>query len=352
MKIKLQKIENKLGEIKFRKKLADQHLGKEFFFKGQPDQKAILKELIKRNQNTSKDIFLLLKKGVAISPFLEIGAEKGQRSMLLVNKYKAQGFAGDLSLESLQTAEALRKPLKLNKLPTLICFDAYNLPFRDNSIPFIFFYETLHHFPDPKPILDEAFRVVRSDGHVFLAEEPVKQLFNLKLWRRDFNLNKFEKILKYTLILPFLSTIGKSEVEHGILEETFWLDVWEKALSTYPYCEAWLKPIFWGSEDYVEKKKGQTNGWLKPGIFTTLLLALQGGGIKCLAKVDKDERKDVYSKNILDLLTCPECKQGKQLTKIKNQFVCSSCKLHFPIISGVIMLLPKVLMNTLYSDLK
>src|SRR3990172_208407 len=179
MTSKKQTLENQLGEVTFRKKLSEQHKGKKLYFEGQPTKDVILEEFQKRIEVTKEDFDKLLGKGLPLSPFLEIGAEKCQRAMFLVNKLGLNGFAADLSYESLKSARDFLKPLGFTKLPKRICLDAYHLPFRDNSIPLIFYYETLHHFPDPKPVLDEAYRVLRSDGALFFNDEPIKQLLNL-----------------------------------------------------------------------------------------------------------------------------------------------------------------------------
>lgn len=345
---KSQSLEEKLAEVTFRDKLVKQHLGKKTYFKGQPDKDVILQELKTRVEATKNDFNILIQKKITISPFLEIGAEKGQRAMYLVNKLDASGFAADISFESLKSAGDLLEPLEYNKLPIRICVDAYHLPFKDNSLPLVFFYETLHHFPNPKPVLDEAFRVLRSDGHLFFSEEPVKQITNLRLWRRDYNLRTLEKVLKYTLILPFLSTIGKSEVEHGVLEKTFWLDIWEKSLDRYDKVEVEVKPIFFGKSQRI-KKNNKKRGWLKPDVPRKILLATQGGGITALASVNKDLKKDVFSKNIFDLLSCPTCPHKTSLIFNKNKASCKICKDTYKIKNGIFVLLPKKIERELYG---
>src|SRR3989338_2026371 len=154
---KLQPLSAKLGEVKFRQKLVRQHLGKENLFDGEPDHKEIITILKERVNSTQKIFKKLQVRGVTLSPFLEIGAEKGQRSMVLVNDFGATGFGSDISYQSLKSAAEFAKILGFKKLPTLVCCDAYQLPFTSGSIPFIFCFETLHHFPDPTPIIKELY---------------------------------------------------------------------------------------------------------------------------------------------------------------------------------------------------
>ena len=90
-----------------------------------------------------------------ISPFIEIGAERCQRSLVMQNDFRADGAAVDISYDRLKSADYYRKVFKKEKMPVRICCDAYNLPFLNNFVPFIFCYETLHHFLDPSPIVNE-----------------------------------------------------------------------------------------------------------------------------------------------------------------------------------------------------
>ncbi len=346
---KKQAIANKVGEVYFRKKLVSQHLGENLYFRGQPTKPQIIQELAKRVQLTDKDFQDLIKRKILLSPFLEIGAEKCQRSIYLVNKLGLSGFAGDISFESLVSAEQFKHMLHYHTMPIRVCLDAYHLPFPDSSLQFVFFYETLHHFPHPLPILKEAYRVVRNGGYIFFGEEPVKQLLNLRLWRRDFCLNTFEKLLKYTLILPFLSTIGKSETDNDVLEETFWIDTWEESLNMFALAEAQLTPYKIGRSITFYKNNKHQSKWLDPPLLHKILLAVQGGGIKVLARVFKKETSCSEYNNLHNLLACPQCKINSQLKFTMKYIYCTNCKIKYPVKKGVYILLPKELSKKLYN---
>lgn len=51
--------------------------------------------------------------------------------------------------------------------------DIENLPYQDNQFDAIFVHSALHHFPDLKPVLSEAHRVLKS-GRLFFIQEPNK----------------------------------------------------------------------------------------------------------------------------------------------------------------------------------
>lgn len=325
----VQSLNNQRGEIAFRK-----HHDKSAISPYLPNHVQLQDILRLRNIATTKIISSLQSQNICLSPFLEIGAEYAQRSTLLVNKFNLSGFALDLSLDSLTAAKIFAQKLNFKKLPLLICADAYHLPFATNSLPFVFCFETLHHFPHPGPIISEALRVTSS--HFYFGEEPISQLINLHLWRRDYHLTPLETLLKKLYLLPFLSDIGKSEVDHGILENTFWLDTWANAITQHATID--IKPFFWGPSTHS----------LNPNIFIKFLLALQGGGISALLTkqfVTMSDNRVTTSDSLLNLLCCPVCRAKLDLIRLR----CPKCRQRFVQKKGVYILLPEMQRKHLYN---
>src|SRR4030066_1499512 len=95
---KVQDIKAKKGEIAFRSKVFRKETLEE---KNKVQMLRIIRDRVKKSD---LQLAQLSKQKVVFSPFLEIGAERCQRSMLLTEKYEAIGFALDISFYSLKSA--------------------------------------------------------------------------------------------------------------------------------------------------------------------------------------------------------------------------------------------------------
>lgn len=341
---------NKIGEIEFRRKLAEQFKGEKTVFPFEPNTSEFSSILKSRIKDYTKYFTRLQEKKIPFNLYLEIGGGVGQAAMLIENNFNASGFTSDISFETLVIADKYKKELLLKKMPIRIACDVYNLPFRNRSIPFIFTFQTLHHFPDPHPILREINRVLTPGGYLYFHEEPISQTMNLNLWRRGHHLSHFEKILKLFLILHFVSKIGKSEVEHNILEETFSIDMWEKALNIFPKVDANL--IIFPVGFSITRKKRNNKNWLKPSLPKRILLAFMGGGIEALCQ-KAGKINNIYTNSPFEHLGCPQCKHKPKLHYEKNKEIlsCNICKTSFPKVKGVYFLFSKKQQKLLYPHL-
>lgn len=343
---KAQTLQNKKGEVEFRKKLSLQFQGKASPYPGEPSEseyKSIVKDRIKDYIGYFNN---LKKQNIPLGPYLELGGGVGQGAMLLENKFGASGFTCDISYETLRLGDKYLKHLNYKKMPIRICADIYNLPFRSGSIPFIFTFQTLHHLPDPKPVLEEVKKVLAPGGYFYFNEEPVAQTFNLNLWRRDRNLRWFEKLLKATIILHFISRIGKAENDNNILEETFSLKVWEKALNIFPKVHVTIKVFPFGPTITLEKTN--KSGWLQPPFWKRFLLNILGGGIVAICQ--KEHGKKQIEDTLLNLLACPNCIHKPKLSVFDAHLFCNVCKSSFKKRNSVFMLFSKKQEKLLYSQ--
>jgi ubiquinone/menaquinone biosynthesis C-methylase UbiE len=331
-----QSINQKRAEVQFRKLLSQQHQGKKVFFPNEMTANEMEVELTKRIDRTQEDFLKLIKKNICISPFLEIGTEYGIRAAFLTSNFKAHGYGLDIAQAPLESAILLAKKFNFNKLPRFICADAYHLPFADNSFPFVFCYQTLHHFPNPQLIIEEIYRVLKPGGYFFFNEEPVSQKLNLHLFRRPTKLGWQYKLLKYTGLLPFISDIGKTETDYGILETSFSLSTWQKILSLFTRKSITIEPLF-GAK--LAPRFGTS--FLHIPIYTNLHLALLGGGISAVCQKNGrfGTRGPVH-------LICPD--DGRVLKKKQRTLYCLQCRRIFSW-NKVLRLLPKKLEDELYG---
>ena len=154
----------------------------------------------------------------------------------------------------------------------------------------------------------------------------------------------WKKILKYILILPFISTIGKTETDHHILENTFSLKTWEKSLEPFKSATAWVNSYPRGLESKIPKIT--TANWLKPSILTRAFISFTGGGIKILAQKNFSSPY-TYSIKKDNILSCPTCHKT-----LNSSLVCPACHTRYPAIKNIKLLLNKKLMAKLYPQLK
>lgn len=338
------------GEIEFRAKLSRQHVSGEvllpdYYRKEQHDE--ILRT---RVAATLKKMTELEGRGIPLSPFLELGAERGQRSLVLVNDFGADGFAVDISYHQLRTVEHFARLFQRDRLPIRVCCDAYHLPFRSNAFPFVFCYEFLHHFPSLPPILAEIHRVI-GNGYLYFAEEPFRKLWRLVLYQQRHKIYSEAAAKKHRLVKlleEFISEQHCDEVEHGIVEN-YDISVrdWRAALARFDEVEATLV----SSNGMRSRLKGRV------GLRNVPNLVL-GGNIAALCRkttpAGRRPGADLY-----DLLACPSCTVPSEgggldrppLVREGDRFRCSRCRVDYGSRDGILFLLPREECQQLYPDL-
>jgi len=191
----------------------------------------------------------LLLRGRAISPFLEIGCETAPISLALVNRLGCEGIAADISLDSLKAVDAYRERLGLEKNPIRVCCDAHNLPLAAGSVPLVVSWGTLHHFPDPGPVVDEVRRVLRDDGTFFVGEEPVRRKLSLNIGS-TYSLNRMGAMQRSLLrlrLLPWIFRIdGREAIEWGGVEGKFSVKQWRSILERFEDVRLRFSPYLTG----------------------------------------------------------------------------------------------------------
>ena len=296
--------------------------------------------LVERMTRTFEEVNQLRQQGIPIAPYVEIGAERGQRSLVMENDLGVTGAAVDLSFDTLKSCDYYSRVFNKSKVPLRICCDAEKLPFKSNSVPFVFCYETLHHFPDPAPIVREIHRILHPGRLFFFAEEPYKKVFHLNLYKtkkiysKDYlQIGIIRKTLDFFLhrnrlmkLITELSRIMTSQSRRG---NAPW-EIFDEKRVTLQSLRV-LKTNLFEQNQYVR----------------FILAYLFGGGISglCCKSGELLEQKS----SIRDLLSCPTCVDGS--LKHNNQFLlCSQCGKSYPILDGVVFLLPYDKLQVLYPE--
>jgi SAM-dependent methyltransferase/uncharacterized protein YbaR (Trm112 family) len=342
-----QSIENIKSEIRFREKLARQHVDGEAVlddYIAKADHDVLMRE---RVDTTYADMKRLQDNGVILDPFIELGAERGQRSLVLANDFKARGFALDISFAQLKTmgywSQFFNKPV----LPVRVCCNIYSLPFQGNSLNFAFCYQFLHHFPAPAPVIKEIHRVL-AGGYFYFAEEPYKR-YSLKLYRRKTS-NKPGKLRKVlTYLESFIAHQYEVEEVHGIIEnDEISLDQWLAALEIFAEKKVYLQ----SAASLLTSELGRVSA------LRIRLHRMLGGGIGALVKKTGAVNNTGETTDLYDLLGCPVCviapsgagRDRASLVRHTDFFKCESCKTEYPIIEDVILLLPRPELKELYPQ--
>jgi ubiquinone/menaquinone biosynthesis C-methylase UbiE/uncharacterized protein YbaR (Trm112 family) len=340
----MQDQKSKAGEVKFRARLYEQQVLGAAPLAGELSSEQMLATMRGRIEKTRRDFAELADAHLLKGPFLELGAERCQRSLVLANDFKLEGFAADLSFESLLYADFLAKQEGFAAMPRRICCDALRLPLADNSIGFAFCYQTLHHFPDPAPILQEIYRVLKPGAVLFIDEEPIARVCKLKLWKRRVEPRTSEnKYLRYAkdYLLDFVSEPHVNEVDYGICEnDDISLAQWERALGQVAEKNIRLRvlpiPKMMSHITHNSSRWG-LRSWMCQGLGGILTATIQ-------PKAAGSQTNEAPT----EALCCPACRS--HLNESAGVLTCQSCGSSYPVRNGIPMLLPREELNSLYAE--
>jgi ubiquinone/menaquinone biosynthesis C-methylase UbiE len=167
----------------------------------------------------------------ALSPFLEIGANAGHTSYMLVNEFGAAGYALDISADALRHGRALMDRWQLERAPVRIAGDAANLPFADNSLRMVAAFQMLSQFMDIEAVFLEVKRVLAPGGIFFFSEEPIRRALSLRLYRCPYweQMKPWERKLHQWGLLGYLvqDVIGAHQEESFGIRQNHRMKLWD-----------------------------------------------------------------------------------------------------------------------------
>src|SRR5713226_8754723 len=190
-----------------------------------------------------------------MTPFLEIGSNVGHTSYMLANEFGAAGFALDISADSLRYGIALQDRWALSRAPIRVAGDAANLPFADQSLRFVMAFQMLSQFMNMERVFLEVKRVLAPGGVFLFAEEPLKRLLTLRLYRCAYydTMKPWERKLNDWGLLGYLvrDVIGAHQEESFGIRQNHtmglrdWHDLIERHFAAHEY-EIFVPERGWG----------------------------------------------------------------------------------------------------------
>lgn len=204
---------------------------------GQPER--VLPHYAAQNANRGAIISRHLEFMGGLSPFLEIGANAGHTSYMLANQFGADGFALDISADSLRHGAYLQDAWAMPRSPVRLAGDAVNLPFADGSLRMVLACQMLSQFLDIEKVFIEVKRVLAPGGIFMFTEEPMRRSLSLRLYRCPYynTMKPWERKLHDAGLLGYLvrDVIGAHQEESfGIRQNhRMYLADWERLVNKH-----------------------------------------------------------------------------------------------------------------------
>jgi len=286
-----------------------------------------------------------------LTPFLEIGANAGHTSYMLANDFAAGGFALDISADALRHGAALMDRWQLSRAPVRIAGDALHLPFRDGSLRFVLACQVLSQFMDIESVFLEVKRVLAPGGVFLFAEEPLRRLLSLWLYRCPYQnrMKPWERKLFDWGLLGYLArdVIGAEQEESfGIRQNhTMFLNDWDRLIGKHFAAHRYQIAVperGWGER--VVKRLAVRLDPLRSEWRAARLL---GGTLAAVCKTAGQGADLPPFTQFESLLRCPDCHGGLALDPSET-LLCPGCGYRAANEGGVFNLLPSAERAELY----
>jgi ubiquinone/menaquinone biosynthesis C-methylase UbiE/predicted RNA-binding Zn-ribbon protein involved in translation (DUF1610 family) len=285
-----------------------------------------------------------------MSPFLEIGANAGHTSYLLCNEFGAKGFALDISADSLRHGRALMEAWKLERAPVRLAGDAVHLPFADGSLRMVCAFQMLSQFMDVESVFREVARVLAPGGVFLFAEEPLKRMLSLRLYRCPYydTMKPWERRLYDWGLLGYLvrDVIGAHQEESFGIRQNHSMGIteWHKLVQKY-FAEHRYQ-VFVPERGWGERVMKRAAVRLDPHRSEWRAAKLLGGTLAAVCKKAGTSEAQALAK-FETLLRCPDCSSA--MTRDPSDTLrCAKCGYAAANEGGVYNLLPSADRKELY----
>ena len=279
-----------------------------------------------------------------MTPFLEIGSNVGHTSYMLANEFGASGFALDISADSLRYGAALKDRWRLSRSPIRVAGDAVNLPFADGSLRFVMAFQMLSQFMNMESVFLEVKRVLAPGGTFLFAEEPLKRLLSLRLYRCPYynTMKPWERKLYDWGLLGYLvrDVIGaRQEESFGIRQNhTMGLSDWRRLIGKH-FMDAEYE-IFVPERGWGERIVKRAATRLDPYRSEWRAAHLLGGTLAAVGRKGGDAPRVPFDASEFQAqLRCPDC-HGALTRDSGDTLHCSDCGYQARNEGGVYNLLP------------
>jgi ubiquinone/menaquinone biosynthesis C-methylase UbiE len=288
-----------------------------------------------------------------LTPFLEIGANVGHTSYLLANEHGAQGFASDISADSLRYGIQLQQHWGFERAPIRLAGDALNLPFRDGSMKLVMAFQMLSQFQDIEAVFLEVKRVLAPGGVFFFAEEPMRRKLSLRLYRCPYyqNMKPWERKLSDWGLLGYLvrDVIGAHQEESFGIRQNHrmtirdWHALVAKHFASHEY-QMFVPERGWGEsipKALFRKVDRLGSDWLASRMLGGTLAAF-------CKKAGSSPHDDFDPAHFETYFRCPDCTKPLRRDPVDQGLFCTSCSYSAPDEGGVYNLLPSAERAELY----
>lgn len=184
-----------------------EHLSQEYYAKSNKYCEQRFSQIIRQEVTKAKRV-------------LELGCGSGFMARAIKQEY----IGVDISQRML-----VQNPIAIKKNDSLICSDAANLPFSNESFDAVFSINLLEHTPQPEIVIKEAVRVLRKGGNIVMITPngnigwilEIAEMLRLKMpegphrFLKRWELNKYMR--RYDLeVLEFRSIVNFPFGSYGI----------------------------------------------------------------------------------------------------------------------------------------